>query len=247
MAWHLAALLSEKGEKITQVISRNEEQAKALAQQSGAESGTKPSELRIDVAVCFIAVHDNAIASVASELPQGDYIVAHTSGSVGMDALKRFENRAVFYPLQSLRKNKRLRAALPLCIEAATTTAEDTLTRLASAISNEVCYLNSAKRQLVHLAAVFAGNFTNHMYTIAGDLMRRHGISFELLRPLIEETAGRISDDLPEKLQTGPAIRGDSGIMEKHLELLAEDPDYKKIYNLVSRNIQRQRKNRDGI
>ena len=144
----------------------------------------------------------------------------------------------VFYPLQTFSKEKRINFSdIPICIEGNTVENEEKLLQLARLISRKVLPLDSAQRKVLHMTAVFACNFSSFMYTIAEDLLKKHNIPFSLLKPLIQQTASLARHEDVFSRQTGPAVRGDSKIMEEHLEMLAKHGVYMEIYDLISKSI----------
>jgi predicted short-subunit dehydrogenase-like oxidoreductase (DUF2520 family) len=155
-----------------------------------------------------------------------------------MDILKSAaKNYGVFYPLQTFSKNKKADfKTIPICLEANNTSTLKVIQSLGKSISNNVRTINSEQRKVVHLSAVFACNFTNHFYAIASDILASKKLSLDILKPLIEETANKIKNNSPAKMQTGPAIRGDKKTMNAHLKLL-ENKEYKKLYKLMSESI----------
>ncbi|MBA3972009.1 MAG: DUF2520 domain-containing protein, partial [Bacteroidetes bacterium] len=187
----------------------------------------------------IIAVKDDVIASVAKQLNLKDKIVVHTSGTVDMAVLKKVtKNYGVLYPLQTLSKDIEIDfKTVPVCIEASNKATSESLQYFAKSISRNVQRINSEQRKKIHLAAVFACNFSNHMYSIADDLLGNDKLSLELLKPLIEETANKIKLGRPHKMQTGPAIRGDKQTINAHLKLLSKDKRNQKIYKLLSESI----------
>jgi len=176
---------------------------------------------------------------LAKELNFKDKLVVHTSGSLPMDVLKEVSsNFGVFYPLQTFSKSRKADfKSIPICIEANTADNENHLVDLGTSISGNVQHINSEERKILHLAAVFACNFPNYMYTIAEQILARNKLDFNFLKPLIEETAAKVQTIDPHNAQTGPAKRGDKIIMNQHLELLKDSPGFKDIYKLISSEI----------
>jgi predicted short-subunit dehydrogenase-like oxidoreductase (DUF2520 family) len=238
VATQLGLALSGAGYKISQVYSKTKSSSTALAKKLKAESINDLKKLNTYAAVYIIAVNDDAIAEVAKQLKLKDKIVVHTSGSVSIEALKgSSKNYGVFYPLQTFTKGKKVNFKnVPLCIEGNNKATSTTLQYFAKSISSNVKVISSEQRKVIHLAAVFACNFSNHMYVIAEDLLKQNKLSLDLLKPLIEETALKIKDHSPAKVQTGPAIRGDKKVMEGHLKML-KDKKLKDIYQIISKDI----------
>nr|WP_299381791.1 Rossmann-like and DUF2520 domain-containing protein [Allomuricauda sp.] len=189
-----------------------------------------------DADIYLIAVKDTAIAEVSGHLQYKNGIVAHTSGATPMDVLCA-QNRGVFYPVQTFTKGKMMHFdEIPICVEANNPQVLEKLTTLANSLSQTVCELHSEQRMQLHLAAVYTNNFTNLLYAIGEDICLRNNIPFELLYPLIDETAAKIKRMSPSEAQTGPARRGDSTSMDQHLKILSE-PQQQEIYTLLSNAI----------
>lgn len=192
--------------------------------------------------VYIIAVSDDAIASVSTQLPFSGRLVVHTSGSVGMGEADGKNRRGVFYPLQTFSKNKDVDfKSVPLCLE--TENAEDymLLEKLARSLSDSVYTINSQQRQALHVAAVFVSNFVNSLYVAGNTICNENNIPFNILKPLIQETAHKVLTIKPKDAQTGPAIRNDKKTLAKHLAFL-KDGKHKKIYQLLSESIQENAK-----
>ncbi|MGS2760798.1 Rossmann-like and DUF2520 domain-containing protein [Sinomicrobium sp. M5D2P9] len=189
----------------------------------------------------IIAVSDDSISDVSRKLPFKDRLVAHTSGSVALDELSPENRRGVFYPLQSFSKDKDVDfSGIPLCIEAGNDGDLELLEHIAGSISGKLYPVNSEQRRSLHLAAVFVNNFVNHLYAIGEDICGKDDLSFDLLKPLIAETAKKIESMSPAEAQTGPAKRHDETTIQKHLNLLNLHPTYGKIYELLTKSIQEQ-------
>ena len=199
------------------------------------------SELKIedDVSMIVIAVADSAIQDVAAGLPSSGALVVHTSGSVGIDILREYHDRCgVLYTLQTFSKAKDLDySKIPFFIEANYPEDLRNLMDFAAKISSLVTAADSGQRRQIHLSAVFACNFVNRMYDIAWKLMKDSNLPPEFLQPLIEETASKIRDLTPVEAQTGPARRGDTAVVDRHLGLLTSYPEYKEIYRIISEGI----------
>lgn len=239
LATQLGNALHKEGYLISQVYSRSQKNAALLAKKLNAKPISDFKKLSTDASVYIIAIKDDAIEAVAKQLKLKDKIVVHTSGSVSVNVLKNCsKNYGVFYPLQTFSKSKTAEfKTIPICIEASNTSTSTTLQYFAKSISGNVQKVNSDQRKKIHLAAVFACNFSNHMYAIAEALLKKDKLSFELLKPLIEETAGKIKDNHPKDVQTGPAMRKDKKTMEAHLKLLSKEKDLQKIYSILSESI----------
>ena len=236
VATNLAHAFDRAGHDILQVISANSERAKQLANCFGAYYGNSISSVDLNADFIIICVNDESYFNVLEELPKGlKPIICHTSGPVSMDVISDYApNFGVFYPLQSLRKEKYIDFLdVPIFIEGNSTNVRENLMNLADTISNKISEVSSVEREKYHLAAVFANNFTNLMYTLSHKYLENESLDFQNLIPIIKETANRLADDKPESWQTGPAKRGDTAIMQKHIDML-EDPRLKEIYKQLS-------------
>ncbi len=187
----------------------------------------------------ILAVSDDAIKTLASLLPFENRLVVHTSGSVSLYDIDKKHKRGVFYPLQTFSKTADIDFAnVPVCIEALKKEDYQVLKKLAIAIGSPTKKVNSDQRKVLHLAAVFVNNFTNQLYRVAHEITESEGAEFDVLKPLILETAKKVQDLSPYLAQTGPAKRNDKKTLKKHLKLL-KDPHHKDIYNLLTNSIQR--------
>lgn len=186
----------------------------------------------------IIAVSDDAIADVSSKLPFKNRLVVHTSGSVSLNALNDNNRKGVFYPLQTFTKNKAVDfKTIPVCLESENATDFQLLDKVAKAISDKVFAINSEQRKALHVAAVFVNNFTNHLYQIGNEICQENQVPFEILKPLILETAQKIMVLSPEEAQTGPAKRNDRATIESHEAFLLNE-NHLKIYKTLTQSIQ---------
>jgi predicted short-subunit dehydrogenase-like oxidoreductase (DUF2520 family) len=186
----------------------------------------------------IIAVSDDAIAEVSSALPFKNRLVAHTSGTVALDGLNSKNRLAVFYPLQTFSKDKPIDfKSVPICLEAENEKDVQTLKQLAHSISNAVYEINSEQRKALHVAAVFVNNFVNYLYQMGNEICDANAIPFEILKPLIQETANKIATLSPKNAQTGPAKRNDLKTIAAHEEFL-KDENQAAIYKLLTQSIQ---------
>lgn len=228
--------LNAKDIELVQVFARKKEDlqpfAKYVATTTSVENLKK-------AAVYIIAISDDAIPAFSSQLPFTDRFVVHTSGSVSLDALQNNGYKGIFYPLQTFSKHKKVDfSSIPICIEAERKEDIYVLEKLANSISDKVFEIDSKQRKFLHTAAVFSNNFVNHLYKIAADICKEHHIPFEILHPLILETAQKITKHTPSEVQTGPASRNDIKTMNSHLELLSNHQ--KNIYKLLTQSIQKE-------
>ncbi|HNQ26813.1 MAG TPA: DUF2520 domain-containing protein [Aquaticitalea sp.] len=189
--------------------------------------------------VYIISVSDDAISTVSEQLPFNDRLVVHTSGSVGIHDLNMKNRRGVFYPLQTFNKASEMSFVdVPICIEALQKEDEDLLKSLANTLGSKSYKLNTTQRRVLHLAAVYVNNFTNQLYRVAHEITESEGVDFEILKPLILETASKIQHMSPYMAQTGPAKRNDKKTIKKHLKML-ENEHHKAIYELMTSSIQK--------
>lgn len=191
----------------------------------------------------IIAVKDDAISEVASKLAgKGFSCLAHTSGSVGIDVLSgAAPGTGVFYPLQTFSKDRELNySEIPFFIEGSSPEVEEKLQNLARLISKDVRHADSSMRRRMHVAAVFACNFSNHLVGIADTILRQGGAGYRILLPLMRETVAKLERLNPRQAQTGPAARGDRNIMDSHEKMLSSNPDLKELYHIISESILRQ-------
>ena len=196
------------------------------------------SELQ-EADVYIIAVSDDVVAELSSQLPFENRLTVHTSGSVGIYELDKKNKRGVLYPLQSFSKNADVNFKnVPICIEVIDKQDLKILKSLASALGSKSHKVNSDQRQALHLAAVFVNNFTNQLYRIAHEITEAQGVEFDILKPLILETANKVQHLSPYLAQTGPAKRNDKRTIKKHLKLL-ENEHHKAIYELLTSSIQK--------
>lgn len=242
VAWHLAPELENAGNKVVDVFSRSIKNAQKLTTrlyEAEPVGSLDFSESRSSLFV--IAVSDDAIEDIAKELiiPENASVI-HTSGSKPLSVLGYLptENIGVFYPLQTFSKDKRVRFQdIPILIETENKATSNLLLQLGKAISNNVKVVNSNDRKALHVSAVFACNFTNHMFTISKALLKEKGLDFDLLKPLITETINKSMAIGPDHSQTGPAKRHDLELLENHMEYLATHTDYAEVYRVLSQHI----------
>lgn len=243
LAAHLGVALYRHGLNIVQVYNRTAKKGKTLASRVGASFTSDIQSISSNADIYFLAVSDSALDEFAEVLRLKDRLVVHTSGTVAMSVLAPVStSTGVLYPVQTFSPGRRVDFRnIPVCIEGNSKAAEDRLADLARILSQSVFLLDTEKRQVLHLAAVFASNFTNFLYAVTGELLDEHDIPFGMIRPLIYQTARNINYGDLRKTQTGPAVRGDITVLRKHRELLKDHPDYLQIYNLISENIIKHR------
>lgn len=239
VATHLGTALQGTGRHILQVYSRTSESAQALAGELETDFTTDLNYIYPGADLYVFSLADKAMEEVLKAFPLQNVFAVHTSGSLSIDILQKAGLEAgVFYPLQTFSKSIRPDFShIPLCIEARNEAHKQALFHLASYISRDVRYISSQQRETIHMAAVFACNFTNHLFSIAEEILDSKDISFDIMYPLLQETLRKAIQQKPSLVQTGPAIREDNEIMQKHLKQLSTLPDYRKIYNFISQSI----------
>ena len=227
------AFYNSKQVTLLQIVGRSKHTLERYRDQAKLSTNFENIE---EADIYIISVSDDAIASVAEKLLDKHGLVVHTSGATSMDSISSAK-KGVFYPLQTFTKGRTLDFSnIPVCIEASDKKGLELLHKLGSSISGNVNEINSEHRKKLHLAAVFANNFSNHLFHISEQVCAAEGLSFELLKPLILETVHKLENLSPYEAQTGPARRKDTQSMEKHLELLSTN-EHKNLYTLLSEAI----------
>jgi len=237
----LGPRLKEAGHEITAVYSRTVESARALADRLGATYTTDLKAVPASDAA-IVMLKDDALKELAPAISDSlnDSLLLHTAGSVSMDiwytagAMKY----GVLYPMQTFSKTSVIDwSQVPLFIEGSSDQTLNSIRELALTVSPDVTVLSSEGRKKLHLAAVFTCNFSNHMYAIAEQLLASEGVPFRVMLPLVRETARKVETMSPQDAQTGPAIRGDRKVIDEHLALLKDNPEYAQLYRLISTDI----------
>jgi predicted short-subunit dehydrogenase-like oxidoreductase (DUF2520 family) len=240
VATHLAAAFKKAKMEIVQVWSRNISHAAELAGLVEAKAIDNLELVDKTADLYLIAVKDDAIENIALSLRDVQGLVVHTSGATSIAVLRGLVNFGVLYPLQTFSKHKDLDLSnAPLCLEANSDQAYEVLEQAALATGAAIYAIDTAQRKILHVAAVFAGNFTNHLYHLANTVLAANNLPFDLLKPLIMETALKVQDDFPEQVQTGPAIRNDQQTINNHLELLNTMPGLQEIYKTLTNSIKK--------
>jgi predicted short-subunit dehydrogenase-like oxidoreductase (DUF2520 family) len=239
VATNLAVALFKKGFTISQIISKHKKSASLLAKKVNASFTDSIDIIDKAADIYFLCVNDDSIETVFNLVTLKEKTIIHTSGSVDIKAIANIENNyGVFYPLQTFTKDKTVSFKnIPIFIEGDKRNTAKQLNALASQISKNVQHANSETRLHIHLAAVFANNYTNHLLVIAQKILKEKNCSLSILYPLIDETIQKAMKYNPAKIQTGPAKRGDKTTMNKHLKLLEKHSDFKKIYQVLSSSI----------
>jgi predicted short-subunit dehydrogenase-like oxidoreductase (DUF2520 family) len=241
LAWHLCQDLEKAGHMIPAIYSRDPGHAAILASQLyDTQVIEEPDFSNFDIDLLIIAVADDAISFLSQQLVvSDDTIVVHTSGSVPMESLAHLmHNYGVFYPLQTFTKEKAVEFKdVPICIESSAANVHELLYALGKSLGCKMVVMDSEQRRYLHLAAVFANNFTNHMLFQAKAILDAEGIDFNLLKPLSKETIEKAFFMMPELAQTGPARRNDLSTMDAHLEKLKGNPELSALYKQISESI----------
>ncbi len=244
VGYHLIDKFLRKGIPILQVYSRSKTKTNRIEKKFSLDTVNRLREVTPSADLYIVAVKDDAIPVVAKKISKAigkNKLVVHTSGSVPATVFKPFFKKyGVFYPLQTLSTERKVSfEKIPVCVDSNSEKDLKKLMRLAKKISKNVHHISDDQRAVLHVAAVFVSNFTNYMYTIGESILSVENLSFELLHPLILETAKKIKTGSPKQMQTGPAIRGDRKTIEKHLLYLEKYPDYQMLYDMITKEIQK--------
>lgn len=246
LATQLGIAAREAGHAIIQVYSHTLCNATALAEQCGAQAIDSLSKLSDTADIYVVAVKDAVLADVVSEACRGreEKVFAHTAGSMPIDIFNgQAHHYGVLYPMQTFSKQRKVDFSLiPVFTEYNDAKANSLITALANSLSDKVTALSSADRRHLHLAAVFACNFANHCFSLAADVMERHGMTFDMLLPLIDETVEKVHEMHPLIAQTGPAIRYDENVLSRQRSLLDGDDLAQTIYDTMSKSIHEKSK-----
>lgn len=240
LATHLGKALHAAGHDMVQVFSRTMQSAETLASLLDAEPLTDMAQVRDDADVYIFSVKDSALEQLVSQLCGGEKkVFLHTAGSMPMSVFRgKALHYGVLYPMQTFSKQREVDfCIIPCFIEANDEFALKQIESLAGQISHRVYQLSSEDRKYLHLSAVFACNFANHCYAASQELLQQHGIPFDVMLPLIDETAAKVHGMTPKEAQTGPAVRYDENVIGKQIQLLENQPYFQKIYDCMSKSI----------
>jgi predicted short-subunit dehydrogenase-like oxidoreductase (DUF2520 family) len=239
VATHIVCGLCNSGYNLIQVYSRTIDSAKSLADQYSASYISDPSKLNINADFYLLSLPDQFLLQILEQINVHDKLIFHTAGSHGLEVFgNRFSQFGILYPLQTISKHVQLNIAeVPFLIEACDDKALKDIEKIARSISENVLITDSETRKWIHLAAIFANNFTNHMITLSYEILQQKNLSPSLLRPLIEETYRKSIAMDPAKAQTGPALRNDTVIINKHIKMLEGQSLLQKIYTFTSQSI----------
>ena len=231
----IMAFAKSKDIEISQVFSRRKETLVSLFDSN--KITTNYNELA-EADLYIIAVSDDAIATISTNLPFKNRLVVHTSGSIPLDSLDKKNRKGIFYPLQTFTKGKAIDfSRIPICLESENESDYQLLKKVAQSISNNTFKSNEKQRKALHISAVFVNNFVNEMYRIGNEICEENKIPFELLKPLILETANKVMTLSPAAAQTGPAKRNDTKTIEAHLDFLSNE-NHTTIYKILTQSIQ---------
>lgn len=261
LATHLGKALHAAGHDMVQVFSRTMQSAETLASLLDAEPLTDIAQVRDDADVYIFSVKDSALVQLVAQLcrheadglgedgavnalckaKKGEHerVFLHTAGSMPMSVFEGMaQHYGVLYPMQTFSKQREVDfSIIPCFVEANDEFALKQIEGLAREISGRVYQLSSEDRKYLHLSAVFACNFANHCYAISQELLEEHGIPFDVMLPLINETAAKVHEMKPKDAQTGPAVRYDENVIDKQSKLLENHPHFKKVYDSMSKSI----------
>ena len=239
VATHLAKALTINGHNVDCVYSRTAVNAERLASTVGARPTNKISDITTTSDIYIICISDDAIAKVSSQLSENHGIVIHTSGATPIDALSTHTHRGVLYPCQTFTREMQMQFYdIPFLIEASDEPTYQNIEKLARSLSSaRIVRTDSVGRAHLHVAAVLASNFSNHMLTLAAQYMESHNLPFDLMQSLMQLTMRKAFTIGPRDAQTGPARRGDTATINRHLQLIGDDKHLKNIYNMLTNSI----------
>lgn len=243
LATQLATAFMVAGHRIVQVYSRTLENAETLARKVHATATDRLETVTSDADVYFVSVTDRVLEEVVSKLCHIPHhgIVVHTAGSMPMSLFAgKICRYGVFYPMQTFSKNRPVDfTEIPVFLEASDEDVLNELQRLAETVTKQIYHLSSERRRHLHLAAVWACNFTNHCYHVAEKVLDRQGIPFQVMLPLIDETARKVHQLSPAEAQTGPAIRYDLNVLSRLSAMMEQQPEQQQLFDLLSQDIHR--------
>lgn len=237
---HLAIAFSGNAENDVFLFSRSNIEKQFSDRLKGVTLVHDLSFTKEQAEIVLLAVSDQSIEGLSNEYKDSETLLLHTSGSISLDSIMRHKKDqcGVLYPLQSFSLRRNLEySKIPFLIEASDSKNLSRIRNLVSSIDAQCTEVDSADRKKIHLSAVIVNNFVNHMYTLGSEYLTKNNLPFDLLFPLINETASRLADDVPAKLQTGPARRGDISVIQEHLKLLENHPQLHNLYKTFSDSI----------
>ena len=246
VATHLSHALNLNDYRIVQIYSRTSDSAGVLAMKTNSEYITDIDLINKDADLYIVALKDSVVESLLSKV-RVNGIVVHTSGTLPMEVLKNMSKRyGVFYPLQTFSISRPIKFDhIPMCLEASDEQTLEAIRGVAVKLSDKIYDISSELRRYIHLAAVFSCNFSNFMYVAASDILKKHDINFDILIPLMKEFFDKVTFMEPWEAQTGPAVREDHAVIDRHMLLLDEFPDFKEIYTALTKEIIKRKRNQN--
>ncbi|MFH0893282.1 MAG: DUF2520 domain-containing protein [Bacteroidota bacterium] len=246
-ATQLAIALKNNGFQILQILGRSFESTKILADKIGCPFTIDSKQIRKDADACLISVPDESFVGIVKKLYMPYSIVMHTSGTMPLDSLKNIsDSHGVLYPLQTMTLQCISDfSSVPLLIEGSDIETQNKIKSVAEILSDNVIEMNSAKRAVLHVAAVIACNFTNHLFAKSYEWCAQNKIDFSVLMPLIRQTCENATRNNPSTFQTGPAVRGDESVIAEHLHMLEANPELRELYAFLTNSIINDQKKSD--
>ncbi|MBC8173721.1 MAG: DUF2520 domain-containing protein [Chitinophagales bacterium] len=240
VAWHLAKAFTEAGISVKQIVGRNVEKVNEIAALVHTDATDDFSAIKNIDGIYLICVKDSAIEDVAKKVYNPGRKLVHCAGGVDSEVLHMGDDDfGVLYPIHPFTKYVEIDYdAAPVCVYGSSVAFNSALVKLAKKLSKHVYEVDDKQRLILNMCAVWVNNFTNHLFVIADEILEKNNLQLEMLYPLIAETVEKIKKTSPANAQTGPAARRESAVLNKHMELLKEHPDYVEIYRLLSASIQ---------
>lgn len=247
IGWHLGIAFRRSGLHIKSIISRDRRKGEELAVRIGASYVDSIECIESIPDVFVICVQDKEIKGIVDVLKEKEIPLLHVSGSTSIDVFSFCKSEyGVIYPLQTFTRGVEMTYEdIPFLLEASSSVFMNCLEDLAARVTNKILHIHSKQRLKIHVAAVYACNFSNHMAAIAEKILKEEGLNLELIRPLMGQTFEKLSTKSPLKVQTGPAVRNDEETIQKHIKALTEYASEKELYELISQQIIRYRKQGD--
>jgi predicted short-subunit dehydrogenase-like oxidoreductase (DUF2520 family) len=237
VAFHLGILIRRSGHDVIQVYNRSRKSGQQLAEYLNCKYTGSVAAIDQHADMYIVALKDDVISDFCSRLSFVPKLIVHTSGTCSMEVFPENFDCGVLYPVQTFSKTIDTPRLIPFCIEARKRTSLKVIKNLAGMLSDGIYPMSSSEREKVHLAAVIVNNFTNHLFTLSEEYLRSEKMSFDILRPLILETALKVQKHSPSKMQTGPAKRGDKAVIGEHRKLLKHHMELKSIYDILTKSI----------
>ncbi len=241
VAWHFSKEIKKAGIEVIQVFNRNEKNGKLLANELNCRYVDNLNKLE-KADLYIFAVTDEAISELIDSNFFTEKNVVHTAGCVELEVFKgKALNYGVIYPLQTFTKEKEICFKdVPLYIEGNSSDFETEISEFAKRLSNNIKLIDSTTRMNIHLAAVIACNFSNYFYILAESVLKNRGLEFSILQNLLIETVQKTKSISPKDGQTGPARRNDLKTIQKHKELLKDEPEILNLYTIVTEGIKKE-------